>query len=190
MKQVKRIGFDFDKVFVNYPPLVPSIFINRFYKKRTTGNGEPLYRIPGTFEKYIRVFSHYPLFRHAIKTNIETLAKISQKNLDIYLISSRFSFLKKRTNSWIKKHNIKKFFKEMFFNFGDEQPHLFKNRIINKLHLDIFVDDDLDLLQFLSKKNPHIHFFWIDKPSHSIQNLPKNIQHITTLEDLYKKVFN
>jgi hypothetical protein len=32
-----NIGFDFDKVFVDYPPIIPDYFFDRFYKKKANG---------------------------------------------------------------------------------------------------------------------------------------------------------
>lgn len=122
MKKIK-IAFDLDRVFVAYPPFIPSTILERFYKKM----GSKLsYRSPGTIETQLRIFSHNYLFRSPMKENIEALKKLyRRKNLELYIISSRFSFLKKKTQLWNEKYKISKFFKKMFFNFKDEQPHIF-----------------------------------------------------------------
>jgi hypothetical protein len=51
----------------------------------------------------------------------------------------------------------------MYFNYDNKQPHEFKNEIIKKLDLDILVDDDLQLLEYLTDKNPKTKFFWLNE---------------------------
>lgn len=182
MKKTK-IAFDFDKVFVNYPPFVPSALINYLYKKR---NHNLSYRIPGKLEQKIRVLSHSSFLRLPIKKNIEVLSNMFTKdNLEIFLISSRFSFLREKTNDWNRRNNMAQYFKKMFFNFNDEQPHLFKDRIIKQENIQKFVDDDLDLLLFLAKNNPRVKFYWIG-PSKT-ETLPPNIAHIRDLKEFFNK---
>jgi len=180
MKNKKRIGIDFDKVLVNYPPFIPGFFIEKLYKKK---NGKLSYRFPGKLEQKIRALSHLHQLRKPISKNIETLKKLpNNKDIELYLISSRFSFLKKRTNEWFEKNNISKLFKGKFFNYENEQPHLFKNRIIKKNLITDFLDDDLDLLLFLSSHNPKINFYWVASKKIAT-SLPKNIRQIKSLEE-------
>jgi hypothetical protein len=183
-KSKLRIGIDFDKIFVNYPPIVPGSLIEYLYKRK---NRRLKYRIPGEIEKKIRVLSHIPLLRPPIKRNIDSLKKIfNRNNSSIYLISSRFSFLKGRTESWDKKHKISQYFKKMYFNFNDEQPHIFKNKIIKKEGIRKFIDDDLDLLMYLSQENPKVEFYWISS-NRKHTKLPANITKIKDLEELREK---
>lgn len=180
---MQKIAFDFDKVFVDYPPFIPTNVIDYLYKKK---NGHLSYRYPGFFEKQVRIFSHQPLFRAPMKKNIKALEKISgDKNVKLFVISSRFSFLKNRTRQWDEKNNISKYFKKMYFNFNDEQPHLFKERVLKEEEIDKFVDDDLDLLFFLAGRNPKIKFFWINKGLPYKKLLP-NIVRVKDLDEFSK----
>lgn len=176
-----NIGFDLDKIFIDTPPFIPDFIINLFYKKRDRGL---VYRMPGRIEKQIRILSHLPIFRPAIQNNILSLKKISKLNQDIYLISGRFSFLKNRTENWIKRRGIDTDFKKMYFNYKDQQPHLFKDELIKKLKIEKFVDDDLDLLIYLAKENPNVNFFWLSSSSSKI-NLPSNIKRVKHLDDFF-----
>lgn len=179
-----RIGFDLDRVFVNYPPLVPGTLIEYLYKKR---NGKLSYRIPGRIERTIRNISHITALRPPIAANIEVLAKISKKKrFLLYLVSSRFSFLRERTDLWDKKHKISRFFEKIFFNSRDEQPHEFKDEIIRKEKIDKFIDDDLDLLIYLAEKNPDVDFYWLSQ-KRLAKNLPSNIALIHSLDDFLNK---
>lgn len=179
-----KIGIDFDKVFVSLPPLVPPSIIDMFYKKKTA---TLTYRMPGAIEKKIRALSHSTLFRHPLKENIESLIEISKKNPEIYLISSRFSFLKEQTDLWLRDQKIEKYFKKMYFNFEDKQPHIFKDEIIKKLGIDIFIDDDLDLLMYLNEKNSKIKLYFLTDKKIPQSSLNKNIQQVYDLEEFYKK---
>ncbi len=157
-----KIGFDLDKVLINFPPLVPSRLIDLIYKGKL--NGSLKYRIPGRLEQIIRIFSHYPLLRPPIRSNINYVKNLALANKNkYYLISSRFSFLEKRTNDIIKKYQLDKMFDAMYFNYSNKQPHEFKNEIIKKLDLDMYIDDDLRLLEYLAKNNPKTKFFWLNK---------------------------
>lgn len=177
-----RIGFDFDKVLVNYPPLIPDPFINWIYKKRSK---TLKYRFPGTLEQKIRILSHYPPFRHPMTENIDTVKSLYKKKVPIFLISGRFGFLEKRTDIWLKKHALRKYFKEIHFNFNNEQPHLFKDRIIKSLRITHFVDDDLDLLLYLAKHNPKVVFYWFNPSKITKRYVPfENIHTINTATDL------
>src|SRR5690242_16369545 len=103
----QKIAFDFDRVFVDYPPFIPTTIIDFLYKKK---NGHLTYRYPGSIEKQIRILSHHNMLRSPIKSNIQALSKISENtDADLFVVSSRFSFLKKRTEEWNKKNKLEKY---------------------------------------------------------------------------------
>lgn len=178
-----RIGFDLDKIFVDYPPFIPDKLIDKIYKKKS--NGELLYRIPALPEQYLRKFFHFSIFRPQIKENIEMVKKIPRNHNKLFLISSRFSFLEKRTKSILKKYELDTLFDGMYFNFENKQPHIFKNEILSKLHLDVYIDDDLQLLQYLARYHKKTKFYWLTsyyKDNHAIQNIVP----ITKLAEIIK----
>ena len=146
-----NIGFDFDKVFIEYPFFIPDFIIDKFYKKQEV-NGKLwnlIYRIPSRPEQILRLLIHFPIFRQPIKENITLVKSMASKSDDnFYLISGRFGFLKNRTNQLIKKYGLDKVFKGLYFNFENKQTPLFKNQIINKLKIERYVDDALPLLNF------------------------------------------
>ena len=185
-----RIGFDFDRVFVSYPPLVPNSIIDFLYRHSFSlgfGDSNTLsYRFPGQLEQRIRILSHTPILRQPIKKNLDSLERISKKiPCDLYLVSSRYSFLKKRTLRWVSKNQIDRHFKGLYFNYKDLQPHLFKDQVIKKLKLDEFIDDDLDLTLYLSRKNPSVQFYWINNRKIN-KPLPENVKQIKNLKEFEK----
>ncbi|MBI5044906.1 MAG: hypothetical protein HZC02_03200 [Candidatus Levybacteria bacterium] len=176
-----NIGFDLDKIFVDYPPLIPDSLIDRLYRKKD--ERELLYRIPSHPEQFFRKISHNHYLRPPIKENITFLQSLNRKKNKLFLISSRFGFLEKQTLSLVKRLGLHKIFENMYFNFNNEQPHLFKNRILKMLDLDIYIDDDLHLLTYVAKKNKNIKFYWYHQGL-STQSLPDNIKQISKLSEI------
>jgi len=176
-----NLGFDLDKVFVDYPLLLPDKVINRLYKKHA--NGQLLYRIPSRPEQVLRKIIHIPFLRPGIKKNIAFLESLPKKDHKLYLISSRFSFLKKATKEITERHGLDKIFDEMYFNYENKQPHIFKNEVLKKLNLDRYVDDDFHLLKYVAKQNKKTQFFWLN-PQKKNHMLTRNITAIYNLKDM------
>lgn len=176
-----RIGFDLDEIFVTHPPFVPGWLIERLYRGKT--NGALQYRIPGKVEQEIRKFSHMPFFRHPIKKNIAYVKNLTQKKDDaFFLISSRFGFLQNPTEKIVKKYGIDKIFHKIYFNYENEQPHVFKDRVIKETKITIFIDDDIYLLKYLAKENKKTQFFWLN-PSKK-EKIYDNLFAITNLAEM------
>jgi len=178
-----NIGFDLDKIFIDYPPFVPDKLIDRLYKQKS--DGVLLYRIPSKPEQILRIISHHPIFRPPLTENIKFVKELASKqenNNKYYLISGRFGFLKTETQIILQKYNLDKIFDEMYFNFNNKQPHFFKNEIIRKLKIQLYVDDDLPLLRFLVTKHPRAKFFWLNKKYK--ESLAKNLFAIRHLSEM------
>lgn len=149
------MGFDLDGILVDGPPFVPSWLLEFLYRGKKQKKLH--YRIPHSkVEIWIRCLSHYPMFRPPILKNIEVLKQMTDNEL--FLVTSRFSFLQEKTMSLLKLYNLDHFFKEIALNLKDEQPHLFKLKTLERLKLDMFIDDDEELLAFLSEKLPDVKF--------------------------------
>lgn len=166
-----NIGFDLDRVFVNYPPFIPSQVIDWLYKDHSTKRLS--YRIPfSPFEQFIRKLSHFYLFRPKIKESIEFIHNfpLNPHPHNLYLISSRYHFLKDLTDKLLKRYNLLMPFVSINLNTKDHQPHLFKERVLKKLKIDLYIDDDLRLLEYLQKTCPETKLVWLD--SNSCQKSP------------------
>lgn len=176
-----NIGFDLDKIFIDHPPLVPSVLLEKFYRKKS--NGELLYRIPKKPEQVLRNLIHHPLLRPGIKNNLRFLSHIPKQEHKLYLISSRFGFLRERTEKLIKKYHFNDMFDGLYFNYENKQPHLFKNEVIKSLKLDMYIDDDFPLLKYVAKENKKVKFFWLTNKRK--QMLTKNISSINSLSEIF-----
>jgi len=177
-----NIGFDLDKIFIEYPFFLPDFVVDKTYK--IVFNNNIIYRIPSKPEQFLRLLLHYPLFRQPIHNNIDFVKNISKKNTDNYLlITGRFSFLKSRTDQIIKKHALDKIFKKIFINLNNEQPHIFKSNLIKQLKIDKYVDDDLFLLKYAAKQNPTTKLFWLNK--NISKPLKKNLFAIKHISEMF-----
>lgn len=178
-----NIGFDLDKVFIEYPFFIPDFIIDNTYKKKVYG--KLIYRIPSKPEIILRSLLHFQIFRQPIKENIAFAQRLTKKNGDKhYLISGRFGFLRKKTDAIIKKYGIDKIFDKLYFNFDNNQPHIFKNEIIRRLQINRYIDDDLGMLEFLADNNPNVKFFWLNKKIN--KKLSKNLFAINKIQQILK----
>lgn len=155
-----KIAFDLDGIIIDKPPLVPKKFIEWLFR-----GGKPNslhYRIPTSkLEILIRKISHFYLFRPPIRKNIAFIKNLYQSGkYEIYIISGRYSFLEKETKKWLVKRRLTNTFKKIFLNIQNEQPHLFKEKILRKLKPEFFVDDDMLLSDYLFQKNICQIFFY------------------------------
>ena len=177
-----NIGFDLDKVFIDYPPLIPDKLIDKLYKK--SSNGKLQYRFPGKPEQFIRKISHTSFLRPVIKNNIDFLKSIPKDKNKLYLISSRFGFLENETNKVVAREGFKKIFDGIYFNFSNQEPHIFKDKEINDLKLDKYIDDDFALLKYIAKKNKKTEFYWLNKKPGKLR-LTRNIVAINNISDIF-----
>ena len=160
MKKIK-IAFDLDGVIVDKPPIIPKKLLERIFRGKSK-NGLH-YRFPySRIEQRIRKLSHFYLLRPPIKKNIEVIRQLAKaKKYELYIVSGRYSFLEKETENWLEKRKIKPFFKEIYINLENDQPHLFKERILKELRPDFFIEDDKGILSYLRPKLKNVNFILI-----------------------------
>ena len=156
-----KIAFDLDGVIVDKPPLIPKALLERLFKG---GGGKKLhYHFPHSLlGQFIRKLSHFYIFRPPIKNNISFIKEIAKNGqYELYVVSGRYSFLEKETKKWLEKRKLKGLFKKIYLNKEDEQPHIFKEKILKRIEPDIFIDDDEEIVDYLCQKikGPRIYCF-------------------------------
>jgi uncharacterized HAD superfamily protein len=154
MKKTLKVGFDLDGVILKNPLRNFRIFAKKlkvikpylFHQKK-----EPFY-IPQTkIERFLWRMLHWSSYR--IDESFPQIEKlIKEKRIEAYIITARFSFLKDDFESWIKKINRKKIFTGVYINKNNLQPDAFKIKMINRLNLDFFVEDNFDIVERLNRK--------------------------------------
>lgn len=161
-KKVLKIGFDLDGVILDNPIKIFRIIAKKlkfikpiFFKQKK----EPFYYPKTKIEKYIWWLIHKTSWR--INPAIKQLKNlVKKKKIEVYVITGRYSFLENDFLKWVKKLKKLKIFKGFYFNKHDLQPNEFKIKMIKKLRLDIFVEDNWDIIEKLNSKS-HTKIFWV-----------------------------
>ncbi len=159
-----RVGFDLDGVLLYNPARIirPIMsFTKKYILKRDLNK---FYYPKNKIEKLIWWFLHKSSLwpSSGIK---ELIMLVKQKKMNAYVVSARYELLEKDFICWINIIDPDKVFSGCFYNNKNDQPQLFKEKMIKKLNLDIYVEDNWDIVQYISSKskiqNPELKVFWI-----------------------------
>lgn len=171
-----RVGFDLDGVILYNPariarPIIAQIKHLFFGKKRDL----KFYHPKTEAEKWFWWFFHKSSIYVAPGLD-EIKRLVKTKKIKAYLVTARYSFLKEDLEKWLKKTKIDRYFDGIYYNKNDQEPHLFKEKMINKLRLDVFVEDNWDIVKYLARKKT-CRIFWIynifDRTNLYSQKFPK-----------------
>jgi len=88
---------------------------------------------------------------------------------------------------WVKKNRLEKTFSGIFFNKYDEEPHLFKEKMIRKLQLDIYVEDNLDIVNHLTKTTS-AKILWIFNLFDKAVKFPRKFPHLGRAIEFIKSI--
>lgn len=159
-KQILKVGFDLDGVLLYNPTRIARPFI--VFIKRLFFNDEvDKFHFPDTkFQQFIWSILHKSsLYIVPAYQDIKKL--IVDKKIEAYIISARYDFLEDDFKKWIKKIDGKSYFKDFYINLNNEQPYVFKKKVIKNLGLDVFVEDNWDIIKKISTLNNGVKIFWI-----------------------------
>lgn len=163
-----RVGFDFDGVIVYNPLRILRLPISLFKRIFLCERRLKFYYPKTRLEKWFWILLHETSFFPAVGF-AELKKMLEKKEIEAYLITARYSFLEKSFYRWLKKHKLDKLFKGYYLNKNDDQPYKFKERIIKGLKLDVYIDDNWDIVQYLESKSRRwiadgekkIEIYWI-----------------------------
>lgn len=160
-KQPLRVGFDLDGVILYNParivrPLISFLKGKKFLIKRK----QMSFYYPKTkWEKELwRLFHKSSIFQAPGLNEVKKL--VDEGKIEAYIVTARFGYMRNDFEKWLKKINADKIFKTCFMNEKNEQPHLYKKKMLDKLNLDVFVEDNWDIVNYLHKKGK-TKAFWI-----------------------------
>ena len=155
MKKQLRVGFDLDGVLLYNPariirPII--VFLKKiFFKKEVDRFHYPKTKI----QKLVWLMFHKIVFGPALGySDLKKL--IISKKIKAYIITGRNESLKNDFEQWMKKLEAKKYFSNYYFNNKNEQPYIFKEKMIKKLNLDIYVEDNWDIVRKIKVKKSKI----------------------------------
>ena len=188
--KVLKVGFDLDGVLLYNPVRIfrPIIyFIKKYILKRKTNQ---FYYPKNKLEQLIWLFLHKSsLFPAPGVKEIKQLIK--EKKIKAYVISARYESLKEDFLFWKKKIDPENLFSSWYYNEKNDQPHIYKEKMIKKLNLDIFVEDNWDIVKYLKTQNSKLKIekktkiFWI------YNLLDRNIKYwykFSSLKEVIKKI--
>ncbi|KKP60336.1 MAG: hypothetical protein UR54_C0014G0004 [Candidatus Roizmanbacteria bacterium GW2011_GWA2_34_18] len=148
-KQILKVGFDLDGVLLYNPARIirPIMFFTKKYILKRDLN--KFYYPKNKIEKLIWWFLHKSSLwpSSGIK---EIIKLVKQKKINAYVVSARYELLEKDFTRWINIIDPDKVFSGYFYNNKNDQPQLFKDKMIKKLKLDIFVEDNWDIVKHLN----------------------------------------
>ena len=151
MKKIIKVGVDFDGVLAYNPFRIarsPVVYV----KRKLFGVKKTQFFIPTTgLEKFIWTILHESSVFPAIGTGL--LRDLVESNhIEAHLVTARYSFLQQSLYRWLDRHNMRKLFTSISINEKDEQPHLYKARVISEKQFDYFIEDNLDIVTHLLGK--------------------------------------
>jgi hypothetical protein len=188
MKMVK-IGFDLDGVLARH-------YLDRFWfmmrkrkEKELLAKDGRGYIYPETWLEKLFLTAINRLRRISSLDREEIKALANREGLEIYLVTGRFGFLQDLTLSWLKRNNLIRYFSYVFLNKDNQDPTYFKASVINRQGLDIFIDDDLEVLERLSSKTGARLFWLVPDWRKTEENGHYGIVSINSLGEIFSKTF-
>lgn len=158
-KKILRIGLDFDGV-VAYNPFRVVRAPWAFFKRHILGVKKLTFFYPkNSWQRLMWIIVHESSVFPA--DGVELLRElVKSKKIEVFLITGRFKFLNEDLHQWLGKYHLESLFKNIYVNVGNEQPHLFKEKMLKKLKLVIFVEDNLDIVEYLDGRTS-TKIYWI-----------------------------
>lgn len=160
MRKKIVIGLDFDGVVAYNPARVARLPIALF-KKHILGVTKVSFFVPRTpLERFFWSLVHESSVFPAYGTGfLKTLVK--EVAIEAHLVTGRFGFLEENLKRFLNRWNLRDCFKTITINTNEEQPHLFKELLIKRLHFDYYIEDNWDIVEYLSKKKLATKILWI-----------------------------
>jgi len=147
-KQAKiMVGFDFDGVvFFNVARVLrPFIY---FVKRYIFGIKVTKFYIPQhPLAKRIALFLHKTSYKPNAGFDL-FLKMLNNPRYEVYIVTARMGFMQEDIYKILKNYDIKGL-KKVIQNKKDEQPHLYKERVVKHLKLEYFVEDNWDIVKHL-----------------------------------------
>lgn len=159
MKKKIKIGLDFDGV-VAYNPFrvvrAPVVLL----KKMIFGIRDTKFIIPHTpAQRWIWALMHETSYFLAPGIDVIRMMKKSGR-FEFHLITARYNFLQTGLYRFLRRYEIESLFETITMNVQNEQPHMYKKRVVQEKNLDYFIEDNLDIVHALSEKVP-TRIYWI-----------------------------
>ncbi len=160
MRKKIIVGLDFDGVVAYNPARLARLPIS-FIKRHVFGVQTVSFFVPKTnLERSLWALAHESsLFPARGASMLRKLTK--ERVIEAHLITSRFAFLEPNLRRFLKRWNLLDCFTSITLNAKEEQAHLFKARMLEKNHFDVYVEDNWDIVNHLRERNTRTEVHWI-----------------------------
>lgn len=159
MRKKLKVGFDFDGV-VAYNPFRVIRAPWALFKRRVLGIKKLTFFYPkSSWQKIFWIIIHESSIFPANGTKL-LRELVKRGDIEAHLVTARYSFLDDHLYGWLDKFHLRDLFKTIHLNKNDEQPHVFKERVVKELQFDVFIEDNLDIVEYLQRRSD-TKIFWI-----------------------------
>lgn len=160
MRKPIVVGFDFDGVIAYNPARVARSPIS-FIKAHVFGVHTVKFFVPkNAFERAFWSLAHETsMFPSLGITHLKRLVR--EGRIEAHLVTSRFGFLEPNLKRFLVRWGLDNTFTSVTMNHHEEQPHLFKERIIRSKKFAYYVEDNWDIVSYLGTKRLPTEIHWI-----------------------------
>ncbi len=146
------VGFDFDGVIV-YNPLHVARAPIAWFKRKFLGLSKTSFYKPRSkwqfFVWKILFFLEIPA-----RSGLNEIARLKKEGkIRPILLTGRYHLKKPKLLKFLKKIGYADLFDEVIVNEKNEQPHEFKARVIREKKMDVYVEDNVDIVLYLNSLN-------------------------------------
>jgi len=186
-KKPLKVGFDLDGVILYNPARVARPILSLFRKLLIHKPKKHFYIPKSKPEELFWYLLHKTSIMPA--KGYKRLKKLIQdKKIKAYLITGRYNALKSDFEEWTDKIDAKSNFTASLYNKKNKQPHMFKKEMIEKLDLDIFVEDNWDIIKLLSEnKRKSLSILWITNFLDKLIPYPQKFSSLDEVVDYLEK---
>ncbi|PIZ92663.1 MAG: hypothetical protein COX83_03790 [Candidatus Magasanikbacteria bacterium CG_4_10_14_0_2_um_filter_41_31] len=171
-----RVGFDMDGVLLYNPARIIRPFISSIKRFFLHKRKLHFYYPKSSSEKFFWRLGHRSSIYNAPGLH-EITKLVGEGKIEAYLITARYSFLGISVQNWVKNNKLDKTFKGVYFNAKDEQPHIFKEKMVKQLGLDMYIEDNFDIVNHLAQTTP-AEIVWIYNIFDRGTLFPKKFPHL------------
>ncbi len=187
-KRILKVGFDLDGVLLYNPARIfrpVTIAIKKILPHKSPSQITNFYYPHSAWEQIIWRIVHWSsLF---VAPGFDDLKQLAlERKVEAYIVTSRYDCLRADFEHWVKKLNSDNIFVEAYHNKLNIQPHEFKIQKINELKLDVFVEDNWNIVEAIQNKTKARPLWITNMLDHAINypykfnNLHEAIQYMRT----------
>ncbi len=193
MSKKLKVGFDLDGVILYNPARIIRPLISALKQKEIAIHRKELeFYVPQKrWEEIIwELFHKSSIF---LAPGFKQIKQMRDNGLiEPYLVTGRYAHLEADFRHWKKRMNADQIFEQAVMNQQDEQPHLFKEKMIRQFKLDIFIEDNWDIVNYLdqtfntAEDEDNKQIYWVSNfidaqkidYRHKFRNLKQVIAHL------------